>query len=129
MKVTRKGFISSVATAVAATMTASAGPAVAGLLTPSSSAKIDTFLNHVGSTFSVAGPAGARTAVVLHSIEKVPSGRRTDQFSLFFASASGDFLPEGLYRVRHSTLGAFDLFLVPGGKKAALRADFSLLKA
>ncbi|MBX7185189.1 MAG: hypothetical protein K1Y01_08615 [Vicinamibacteria bacterium] len=129
MKVTRKGFISSVATAVAATMTASASPALAGLLTPLSSADIDAFLNHVGSAFHAAGPAGARTAVVLQGLEKLPSDKRTDQFSLFFASPSGDLMPEGLYRMHHSTLGAFDIFLVPGGKKAALRADFSLLKA
>ena len=129
MKVTRKGFISSVATAVAATMASSASPAFAGFLSPTPSAKSDSFSAQIGSTFELAGPDGARARVVLNDLVKVRSDVRTEQFSLLFTDANGASLPEGLYRVRHSTLGAFDLFLMPGGKNATLRADFSLLKA
>jgi len=67
--------------------------------------------------------------VTLRELVKLPAERRTEQFSLLFASPNRGALPEGLYRVRHSSLGAFDLFLVRGGEEAALRADFALLKA
>ena len=128
MKVTRKGFISSVATAVAATVSASASPALAGLLS-APSVKPEAFAGQIGSAFELAGPEGVRARVVLSDLVRLPAERRTEQFSLLFSSSTSAALPEGLYRVRHSTLGAFDLFLVPGGKKAALRADLNLLKA
>jgi hypothetical protein len=129
MKVTRKGFISSVATAVAATVAAPSSQAFAGLLSPSISADVNTFSNHVGSAFEFAGPEGARASLVLKDLVKHPSGSRVEQFSLLFANSDNGRLPEGNYRVRHKTIGSMNLFLVPGGKKAALRADFSLLKA
>jgi hypothetical protein len=83
----------------------------------------------VVSAFEFAGPEGARASLVLQDLVKYPSGRRTEQFSLLFANSNPGTLPEGNYRVRHKTLGSMNLFLVPGGRKAALRADFSLLKA
>jgi len=56
MKVTRKGFIASVATAVAATMASSARPAFAGFLSASKAMTPETFSNQIGSTFELAGP-------------------------------------------------------------------------
>lgn len=129
MKVTRKGFISSVATAVAATMAVPSSKAFAGLVPASNAVDVNAFSSHVGSAFEFAGPEGAHASLVLQDLVEYPAGPRTEQFSLLFAKSGGGTLPEGTYRVRHKTLGPMSLFLVPGGRKAALRADFSLLKA
>jgi len=130
MKVTRKGFISSVATAVVATMAAPSSKAFARVLSPSNSASdVNAFSSHVGSAFEFAGPEGARGSLVLQDLVKYPTGAHTEEFSLLFAKSGSGTLPEGSYRVRHTALGSMNLFLVPGGKKAALRADFNLLRA
>jgi hypothetical protein len=36
-------------------------------------------------------------------------------FSLIFTAASSAVLPQGIYHVEHSTIGAMDVFLVPVG--------------
>jgi len=40
-------------------------------------------------------------------------GMRREPFSLLFKSASQLILPQRLYHLRHATMGALELFLVP----------------
>jgi hypothetical protein len=128
MEVTRKGFISSVATALVAVAASAPTEAFASFLAPSAVTGPESFSSLIGSTFSFSGPGGITGSLVLRSVVKRSSDWRTEQFSLLFATKDGSVCPEGKYQVSHPTLGSMELFLVPGGRKAALRADFSLLK-
>ena len=70
----------------------------------------DSFLLHAGSQ-----PPREMTlieATVLPTMHR-PEGRAP--FSIVFRQSSGDLLPQATYRVEHSGLGTFDLFLVPIG--------------
>ncbi len=43
---------------------------------------------------------------------------RQERFSLLFHGPEQAFLPQGLYRLEHASLGMFTLFLVPVGRAA-----------
>jgi hypothetical protein len=86
----------------------------------------------VNSSFEVHSASGQSSFLVLTSVENltnaqdpsianfaVPprravSGPNTDAFALRFYAA-GATLGQGTYGVKHETLGAFDLFIVPSG--------------
>ncbi|MEO8362002.1 MAG: hypothetical protein ABI672_18365 [Vicinamibacteria bacterium] len=129
MEITRKGFISSVAAAMAAASLpmssifsgANVGPSV------SADVALDEFSKHVGSSFRLALPSGTQT-MVLDRVDQANSCRRTEQFSLVFRIPSVASVPPGSYRVRHEAMGPLDMFLVPGLENS-VRADFNLLKA
>lgn len=57
--------------------------------------------------------------VVPLKLEKVgpvgASGRAGGAFALSFVAPAGPWLPQGIYPVRHPSLGAMDIFLVPVG--------------
>ena len=82
------------------------------------------FERHLGSAFHVVAGSGAASRLV-HLTEVTRSqtiagpGRRapetTPAFSLIFHGDSGPVLSQDTYRVEHSQLGVFPLFLVPIG--------------
>lgn len=77
---------------------------------------IDDFGGHVGETFTAT--AGTRVlTLTLTSVDALPAppdGGRTP-FSLEFADAAPDHVPQQTVAVEHSEMGAFDLFVVPLG--------------
>jgi hypothetical protein len=45
------------------------------------------------------------------------SGRPDGAFALWFVSAPGPFLPQGIYPLVHSEMGRLEIFLVPLGPR------------
>jgi hypothetical protein len=45
----------------------------------------------------------------------VKDGREGGSFSLHFLAPQGRWLPQGIYPVKHPTLGTLEIFLVPTG--------------
>ena len=129
MQVTRKGFIASVSTAIAAAVALPQASALADVLPRSVKGDPTKFSSHVGSSFQLSRADGTREVVVLRDVLKAKSHPRTEQFSLVFTSPNGAPLAEGTYKMRHTEMGSLDLFLIPGTKQPTLRADFNLLKA
>lgn len=126
MQVTRKGFMTSVTAALAATALPSSS-AFAGFSTPADKLRASRFTHHVGSAFELSLPSGASEVVVLKELVPRRSCRRTEQFSLIFDAQSGAAIPQGVYPVRHEKLGRFNLSLTPRVKAQGVRADFGLL--
>lgn len=128
MKISRKGFISSV-TAAMAVAALPERPVLASLSSAGpDGASAARFRHLVGSGFELALPDGGRETMVLTRVDELRSCRRTEQFSLAFTSTRPLALAEGNYRVRHNALGTMDLFMKPGAG-AIMRADFGLLRA
>lgn len=87
----------------------------------------------VNSSFEVHSAPGQSAFLVLTSVKSlansqdpgianfaVPPRRpasapNTDAFALHFYNAAGTTLGQGTYGMKHETLGAFDLFIVPSG--------------
>jgi hypothetical protein len=79
-----------------------------------------TFAPHQGHTFQVQLPEGAPLALTLSEVTPLgavtapPSAQRAP-FSLVFLGPAAPLLPQRIYRLSHSSIGTFDLFLVPLG--------------
>lgn len=85
----------------------------------------------VGTTFFVTTAAGT-ASLKLTAVEDLPpaspkqrSAPADGRFSLLFTSASS--FVQGTYPVRHSTLGAANLFVVPVSGKAATPQRYELI--
>ena len=87
------------------------------LLMSLSSLKPTDFEPHVGDTFTIEAN-GKPLDLKLAQVERLGAAVRDGgAFSLMFLSAPGPFLAQGIYQLRHTALGAFDLFIVPLGPK------------
>ena len=79
----------------------------------------DMFEACIGQGFVIQTPRSAVTLKLMR-VEDVPSARTTDavddpdRFVVVFRGSSKSTLEQGTYRVDNSTLGSFQLFLVPG---------------
>ena len=127
MTFTRKQFLTSIVTGLAATaLPARVLKAVSRPLPPT--AKFET---QVGTSFQLRSATGAVSQVVLNRFENKASSNGTTQFSLAFAGSSDLHLAEGTYDVQHPALGNFRMFIIPmgsGGQDGnSYRADFNLL--
>ena len=123
MKFTRKQFLTSMATGLAATaLPARVLKAVSRPLPPSA-----RFESQVGSSFQFRSPKGAVTDLVLERFENKAASNGTTQFSLAFADSSKTPLAEETYDVHHPALGNFKMFIIPTGQDGTYRADFNLL--
>jgi hypothetical protein len=127
MKLTRKQFLNSMATGLAATALPSRLlKAVSRPLPPTASLE-----SQVGTSFQLRSATGVVSQVVLNRFENKASSNGTSQFSLAFAGSSDVRLAEGTYDVQHPALGNFRMFIIPmgsGGQDAnSYRADFNLL--
>jgi len=80
--------------------------------------KIDDFAPHVDAAFEMQTPAGAVPLKLVSADgagEPVKDGREGGSFTLEFVAPQGRWLPQGIYPVKHPTLGTLDIFLVPSG--------------
>ncbi len=82
------------------------------------------FEPHVGSAFVVSGDGdggggdGDGFSVVLADVSRGAHGPTREPFSLTFAGGPNPPSAQGMHRLEHDLLGAFDLVLVPIGPGA-----------
>ena len=72
-----------------------------------------TFKELEDKRFQVGLNENASLNLELARIDDLPSSARQERFSLFFTGPLDPFLPQGTYKMEHSQLGSFELFLVP----------------
>jgi hypothetical protein len=131
MEITRKSFISSTATGLAAVGLLS-GRALAE--SPYTLAEGPTLLRRaVGETFYAVGVGGNMVPLELVRSDDVRSDALTDQYSLYFTPDPRYTLAQGTWSlVSTSGMRVRDVFLVTAGTNAAgdrlYRADFCLLR-
>jgi hypothetical protein len=80
--------------------------------------KIDDFAPHLDAAFEMQTPGGAVPLKLVNAdggAESVKGGREGGSFSLQFVAPQGRWLPQGIYPVKHPTLGTLEIFLVPTG--------------
>ena len=92
--------------------------------------KIDDFALHLNATFELQTPKGVSvplklTAAASHGTElpKVLKTRTGEEikaregrgFTLNFVATEDRVLPQGIYPIRHPTLGTIEMFLTPSG--------------
>jgi hypothetical protein len=133
MRTTRKKFIATVATGLAA---ATLRPSTLLGAGPEGPAAPDarSFKALVGETFRFRGfDRRDPVDVVLAEFVERPAHAGTKQFSLSLVAPGGEKLREGTYTVDHPKTGTFEMFVVPAGLdakgQALYRADFNLLVA
>jgi hypothetical protein len=76
------------------------------------------FRDVLGGRFPVAGGSGACVEVELVEVTEQAGGLSDPfrvPFSVLFHGPLQPVLPQGIYRLEHERLGAFDLFIVPIG--------------
>jgi hypothetical protein len=130
MRTTRKKFLATVATGLAAatfrpSTLLGAGPDLQDGR---------GFKPLLGETFQFRGlDRRDPVDVVLTEYTERPSRAGTKQFTLTLVAPGGERLREGTYAVDHPKTGTFDLFVIPAGLdakgQALYRADFNLLVA
>ena len=77
---------------------------------------LETFVNHVGEEFLVTPAEGEPVTVRLveaTSLGPAPHAGGRAPFSLIFGDSPRAVLPQGIHAMRHETIGAFELFIVP----------------
>jgi hypothetical protein len=85
----------------------------------------DLFEAAVGDRFAVRKPQGGSVSLRLVRVDDVPSAQQAgavdspDCYVVVFTGPRSSPLEDGTYRVDHSTLGTFYLFIVPGPSTSA----------
>jgi hypothetical protein len=130
MKVTRKQFLSTVATGV---MGAALRPSRLLAETTKRDYTPDMFSNAVGTTFRFVTPE--LTGTVDATLQRVDAKKglpETNQFTLEFLTPRGELLVERSYTVYHDQLGELSIFLIPMRRDeqghGMHRADFNILQ-
>lgn len=80
---------------------------------------IDLFSDKVGQVWTVDEPPAAPVELTLTEVEAVRNYAKLERepFSLLFTT-KGDFvLPQRIYGLKHASLGAMSIFLVPVGRQ------------
>lgn len=80
---------------------------------------IDLFSDKVGQVWTVDEPQAAPVELTLTEVEAVRNYAKLERepFSLLFTT-KGDFvLPQRIYGLKHASLGAMSIFLVPVGRQ------------
>jgi len=79
---------------------------------------IDSFAGHRGSTFRLVADETVGFDVTLADVTSLGDSGVRIAFSLIFHAPLGaPILPQRIYRLEHTELGALDLFMVPIGPK------------
>jgi hypothetical protein len=89
---------------------------------------IDLFSDKVGQTWTMNEPEAPPIELTLIEVEPLRNYAKLarEPFSLLFTT-HGDFvLPQRIYGLRHATLGAMELFLVPIGREGDVTTYQSL---
>ena len=78
----------------------------------------ETMKPHIGSQFQVKDLPGEPIFLKLTEVMERNITPQTESFSLFFHGPLEPFLPQGMRKLQHETVGELDLFLVPVGQDA-----------
>lgn len=129
MKVTRKHFLSAVASAAVG---AALSPARLFAAEPRQKVVLSNrFERAIGSSFRIKASQGDTVEVRLERVETRRSDASTSQFSLEFVAPAGERLQEKAYTFEHDRLGELPIFITQTRQDAAggiwYRADFNLL--
>lgn len=68
--------------------------------------------------FRVQMSGGRELQLQLTDVSDRKISERQEQYSITFRGPLEIFLPQGIYRLEHASLGSFDVFIVPIGKNA-----------
>lgn len=71
------------------------------------------FSENLNSKFIVRPEGGDPIETELIEFKEVNTSPKQEQFSLLFRGPLDIFLKQGMYKVEHEKIGAFELFLVP----------------
>lgn len=85
-----------------------------------------TFRPHLGSRFRLQRQGQRALDLELAGIESQPADGATDSFSLQFSAAKPVGLVQAAYRLEHTALGAFNLFVVPVGSRLVAVVNHTL---
>lgn len=130
MKTTRKKFLATVATGLAAAALRPSTLLGAGPDAPDAR----SFKALVGETFRFRGfDRRDPVDVVLSAYTERPARAGSKQFTLTLVAPGGESLREGTYTADNAKTGTFEIFVIPAGLdpkgQALYRADFNLLVA
>lgn len=86
---------------------------------------VGTFSGRIGETFRIR--SGASRALDLSLVSATALGESSERgrpFSILFRGPEDYVLPQGIYRLEHAQIGAFEIFLVPiGPDEAGMRYE------
>ena len=71
---------------------------------------------HVSTQFDVVDDPSRACCLTLTSIATHAKTDRQEIFSLFFHGPADPFIPQGIHKLKHRSLGELELFLVPIGR-------------
>src|SRR5438105_12018132 len=77
---------------------------------------IDRFAESINSEFQVVDHSSVEFALQLLEVNERVNSPHQENFALLFHGPAPFFLPQGIYKLKHSHLGELDLFLVPVGQ-------------
>lgn len=78
----------------------------------------EAFSQCLGDVFRIALESGQHLSLELVEAAALPARgiiSPSQPFTLLFKSAESGFLPQGIYRLQHESMGALEIFLVPVG--------------
>lgn len=80
---------------------------------------IDLFSDKVGQVWTVDEPQAAPVELTLTEVEAVRNYAKLERepFSLLFTTKGHFVLPQRIYGLKHASLGAMSIFLVPVGRQ------------
>ena len=83
---------------------------------------ISTFSNRLNEPFQLFDSSGAPLVLTLTQVDSLSEQRglpvKRSPFSLIFTGPPQPVLPQKTYRVDHSSIGTFEIFIVPIGPSA-----------
>ena len=91
----------------------------------------EAFARSANTKFIVEFSSWKQLEIRLTQVSEKEESVLQEQFSLLFHGPIDEFMPQGTYTLRHTTLGTFDLFLVPIGQNQegfSYEAVFNLLR-
>lgn len=80
---------------------------------------IDVFSDKVGQVWTLDEPEAPPIEVTLIEVQPLKNYAKLkrEPFSLLFTTTGNFVLPQRIYAMKHATLGAMSLFLVPVGRE------------
>ncbi len=78
----------------------------------------DRFTEQIHTEFQVLDYLPVQYTLLLLEVQERSKSPRQESFALLFRGPAQYFMPQGMHKLTHSSLGKIDLFLVPVGQDA-----------
>lgn len=75
-----------------------------------------TLTEQVGTEFDVMDDPSRAICLTLTKVVEHVKTEHQETFSIFFHGPSDPFIPQGIHRLKHNSLGELNIFLVPIGQ-------------